>query len=217
VAELMPKAPLVPQDAATLVLIDTTGPHPRILMGRRRADLAFMAGKYVFPGGRVDPEDAAATGYGALAPPTQSKLMARMVGIASPERAHGLAVAAVRELREETGLVFGSPETPPLPLLTFFARAITPPDRVRRYDTRFFLADAAHVSGQTGAGDGEFDQIVWVSLMDARNLDLARITRLIIDDVAAHLAGPPANCGPDAAGVVPFYYDENGHSLRELL
>ena len=51
-----PKA-LKPRDAATLMVIERTEAEPKVLMGRRRDDLAFMAGKYVFPGGRVDPSD----------------------------------------------------------------------------------------------------------------------------------------------------------------
>ncbi|MEQ1650735.1 MAG: hypothetical protein ABL898_19330, partial [Hyphomicrobiaceae bacterium] len=48
---------LRPRDASTLVIVDRTGGEPRVLMGKRRDDLAFMAGKYVFPGGRVDRAD----------------------------------------------------------------------------------------------------------------------------------------------------------------
>ena len=37
-----------------LVVVDESAPQPRVLMGRRRPDLAFMPNKFVFPGGRVD-------------------------------------------------------------------------------------------------------------------------------------------------------------------
>ncbi|MGB8186236.1 MAG: NUDIX hydrolase, partial [Pseudolabrys sp.] len=39
-----------PRDAATLMLIDRSGPAPRVLLGRRHAGHKFMPGKFVFPG-----------------------------------------------------------------------------------------------------------------------------------------------------------------------
>lgn len=62
IADMLPEAPppepptraaaLRPRNAATLILIDRTRRTPKILMGRRHPGLAFMAGKFVFPGGR---------------------------------------------------------------------------------------------------------------------------------------------------------------------
>ncbi len=53
-----PKArALRPRDAATLIIVDQSSGEPRVLLGRRRLDMAFMPGRYVFPGGRVDPAD----------------------------------------------------------------------------------------------------------------------------------------------------------------
>jgi len=49
--------PLRPKDAATLVLVKRDGDVPRVLMGLRPGSMAFMANKYVFPGGRLDPGD----------------------------------------------------------------------------------------------------------------------------------------------------------------
>jgi len=46
-----------PKDAATLILIDRSGPKPKVLVGRRHDKVVFMPGKYVFPGGRVDKSD----------------------------------------------------------------------------------------------------------------------------------------------------------------
>jgi hypothetical protein len=43
-----------PQDAATLIIVDRTGNAPKVLLGKRHHAAAFMPGKYVFPGGRVD-------------------------------------------------------------------------------------------------------------------------------------------------------------------
>ena len=46
-----------PKDAATLILVDRSGPAPKVLLGKRHARHKFMPGRYVFPGGRVDPDD----------------------------------------------------------------------------------------------------------------------------------------------------------------
>jgi len=48
---------LRPKDAATLVIVKRDGGVPRVLMGQRHGNMAFMANKYVFPGGRIDPGD----------------------------------------------------------------------------------------------------------------------------------------------------------------
>ncbi len=71
--------PLVrPRDAATLILIDRSGREPKVLLGRRRLDLVFMPGKFVFPGGRVDPRDRLMSVGRALDPHTEAKLMLKM-------------------------------------------------------------------------------------------------------------------------------------------
>src|SRR4030095_7134008 len=48
---------LKPRDAATLILVDRSGDVPKVLLGKRHAGLKFMAGKFVFPGGRMEPGD----------------------------------------------------------------------------------------------------------------------------------------------------------------
>ena len=57
-AERERKSPNVrPKDAATLILVDRSGPTPKVLLGKRHHGHSFMPGKFVFPGGRVDPSD----------------------------------------------------------------------------------------------------------------------------------------------------------------
>ena len=121
-----------------------------------------MPGKFVFPGGRVEPEDRRMAAAGALDPDVEAKLNAR-VRRPSPHFARALALAAIRETFEETGLAigvadYGAPEDPPpgawtrfaatgvyptLDAIDFLARAITPPGRPRRFDARFLIADAS--------------------------------------------------------------------------
>ena len=37
-----------------MLILDGSGPKPRVLMGKRHAGHKFMPGKYVFPGGRIE-------------------------------------------------------------------------------------------------------------------------------------------------------------------
>ncbi len=72
----------------------------------------------------------------------------------------------------------------------FVARAITPPYRPRRFDARFFLADAEEVlaSFEPVAGE-ELLHTKWFSLDDAEALDLPSITRFVLKEVRLRLAG----------------------------
>ena len=99
-------ANLRPRDAATIILIDRSGPELKVLMGRRHEGHKFMPGKFVFPGGRVDREDAYVPVAGQLDPQVASRLMTRLRR-PSRIRPRVLAVAAIREAYEETGLLLG--------------------------------------------------------------------------------------------------------------
>jgi 8-oxo-dGTP pyrophosphatase MutT (NUDIX family) len=71
------------------------------------------------------------------------------------------------------------------------ARAITPPGRTRRFDARFFMADAsALMAPEPTAGSGELDEIAWLPLDEARSLDLPSITRFVLGEVAERLSQP---------------------------
>ena len=81
------KRALRPKDAATLIIVDRSGAEPRILMGRRRADLVFMPNMYVFPGGRVDAADRTAPAADDLDPDVEARLLIAMKGRVSARRA----------------------------------------------------------------------------------------------------------------------------------
>jgi 8-oxo-dGTP pyrophosphatase MutT (NUDIX family) len=87
-------------------------------------------------------------------------------------------------------LVLGDERGPDLSRLAFVARAITPPYRTRRFDARFFLADAeavlAHDEPQAGE---ELLHTKWFTLEEAMALDLPSITRFVLKEVQARLAG----------------------------
>jgi 8-oxo-dGTP pyrophosphatase MutT (NUDIX family) len=229
----VPPKVLRPRDAATLIIVDTAGGEPRVLLGRRRADLAFMPGRYVFPGGRVDPSDRHIAVEHDLEPGNIRNLMVAMKGNRSPGRARALALAAVRETFEEAGLLIGVPAqaTPPpkarnwqqffshgyrpaLARLTFFARAITPPGRPRRYDTRFFCVAAEAVVHRVAAADGELSDLEWHSIEQARALELPNITRVVLEDLSERIAaGALQKCDVP----VPFYHRRNGTFHRDLI
>jgi 8-oxo-dGTP pyrophosphatase MutT (NUDIX family) len=196
-------ARLRPKDAATLIVVRREGGEPRVLMGRRASGHVFMASKWVFPGGRVDRADFRA--------PAATELRPEVAGLvergAPAGRARALALAAVRETFEETGLLLacaapprsaagpwraflGRGALPDLGALDYVARAVTPPGRTRRYDARFFMANAvALLSTEPAPGCGELDEIAWFALDEAARLDLPAITRFVIGHVRARLSG----------------------------
>ncbi|HEY8580767.1 MAG TPA: NUDIX hydrolase [Beijerinckiaceae bacterium] len=201
-----------PSLAATLILIDRAGPEPRLLMGRRNPADRFMPGKFVFPGGRVDPSDRRMAVAGALPGPVEARLA--RIAPSSPSLPRALALAAIRETYEETGLLvgtreYGAPENAPegwrdyaahgvypeLETLHFIARAITPPRLPRRYDTVFFAADVAAVCGQAPGfvgPDRELVETVWAPLSEALELDLPVITGVVLRELERRLeAGLP--------------------------
>jgi 8-oxo-dGTP pyrophosphatase MutT (NUDIX family) len=180
-SKLHPKI-LKPKDSATLMLVRRDRGSPRILMGQRAGGHAFMPNKYVFPGGRLDAADCRVKPARDLHPATLAKLLHRMRGQPSEARARGLAHAAVRETWEEAGLLFGRSQiadAPDLSGLTLFMRAITPPGRTRRYDSRFFVADAeslANIDSPHHDGGGELLTVSWLTLDEIASLDLPLIT-----------------------------------------
>jgi 8-oxo-dGTP pyrophosphatase MutT (NUDIX family) len=95
-----------PKDAATLILVDRAGRVPKVLLGKRHHGHKFMPGKFVFPGGRVDPADRRMPAARPLDPSTEAHLMKRLQR-PSVEKARAFALAAIRETFEETGLLLG--------------------------------------------------------------------------------------------------------------
>lgn len=181
-----------PKDAASLVIVRGRGAAAEVLLGRREPGHRFVPDFYVFPGGRVDPADAARPTVSELSPSVEARLMRQ----ASARRARALAVAAVRETFEETGLVVGKREgeslRPALGALGLVARAITPPESPIRFHARFFMVDAANVGGRL-SGNGELLDLRWVRLNETANMDLIDVTEFVIGEVSRRLRGeePP--------------------------
>jgi 8-oxo-dGTP pyrophosphatase MutT (NUDIX family) len=218
------------RDAATVILVRRTPEGPRLLMGQRGRAAAFMPDKFVFPGGAVDPEDHALDVPVPLAPATAERLAMDT----SPELVRALALAAVRELWEETGLVLGRPDAdaasraappawqpflgagfaPHTGALRFVFRAITPPGRPRRFDARFFLVEAeelAPVGHDFADAGGELAHLQWLDLPTARGLPLPFITEVVLSEVEALLSDP------EVERAVPFFHQREGGPRFSLL
>ena len=222
------------RDAATLILVDRSDGGFRVLMGRRHSGHKFMPGKFVFPGGAVDSQDEKM----AIAGPLDEQVAAKLLVATrrrSQDYARALALAAIRETFEETGLALGvtdcgAPPEPPdgvwsrfadtgvfptLEGLDLLARAITPPGRPRRFDARFFVGDAqwiAHRGEGVIHAEAELTELVWVPLDEASGLDIPNITRMVLGDLAALGPGPW-----DRARPRPFYRMVRGKHVVETI
>ncbi len=119
-------------------------------MVRRNDKVAFMAGAYVFPGGRVDEADTAH----AQANPFASGEPSRFRDL-TPEGERSFRVAAVRELHEDAGVRVDAADLVPI------AHWVTPEIETRRYDTRFFLVGMP--AGQEAKHDeSETTELAWL-------------------------------------------------------
>jgi 8-oxo-dGTP pyrophosphatase MutT (NUDIX family) len=168
--------------AATLVIMrETTGVAPELLMIERGAEMAFAAGALVFPGGRIDPGDhAIATTPSLLSSDTPWH----------PDEA-AARVAAIRETIEEVGIAIGLDPLPEAPAtaqlraalaeggdfaallarsgyrldldrLTAFARWRPNMRETRNFDTRFYIA-AAPDAAIAEADGSESVRSLWIS------------------------------------------------------
>jgi 8-oxo-dGTP pyrophosphatase MutT (NUDIX family) len=150
-------------------------------------------------------------------------------------RSRALALAAIRETFEETGLIVGEPDTPTLrtrsrdwadflqhdvnprlDVLHLVARAITPPSRNRRFDARFFMVDAEHIQGEVHErpqGSGELLDLHWVGVSKAQEMDqLPHITRAVLQEIEGRLR---EGAGPEVPG--PFVLVRHGKSVIESI
>jgi 8-oxo-dGTP pyrophosphatase MutT (NUDIX family) len=158
-----------PQPATTVMIARHRRTTIEFYLLRRSSRSAFMPDVYVFPGGRIEPHDAAPRAREQLAGETNS-----------PEPAW--VYAAARETFEECGLLFASRpvDAPRLAeqrgrllagtttftelldaldtgidaaALRYFSRWITPSAEPRRFDTHFFVARAP--DGQVASADAQ--------------------------------------------------------------
>lgn len=206
-----PKGIVRPRDAASLVLIrqGERGPgHAEVLMGRRRPKARFIPDAFVFPGGRLDPEDRRVHPARALTPETEHDLLATRAATSRAE-ARALANAVIRETWEETGLLIaqaGDPGAgatgdwrdfrekrmaPDHHALAFLGRAITPTDSPIRFHARFFLMLTTEGDAPL-AGSGELLDLAWFPLHAALGLPIIDVTEFMLREAEARLANPDA-------------------------
>jgi 8-oxo-dGTP pyrophosphatase MutT (NUDIX family) len=223
-----------PRKAATLIIVDTTGPQPRVLMGKRNESHKFMPGRFVFPGGRVEASDSRMSATGALDAVTEAKLMA-CLRRPSSQAARALALAAIRETFEETGVMigvrdYGAPESPPhgawsdfaalgvfpsLENIHFIGRAITPPRNKLRFDTFFLSADASHIAHRAENFVGpssELVELAWLTIPEALDMGLVVITKVMLRELANRLA-----TGLDRRAPTPVYVTGRKGWLRSVV
>ena len=223
-----------PRDAATMIIIDRSGKKTTVLMGKRHQGHKFMPGKFVFPGGRIEPHDRLMPVAGALSEQVEARLL-NHVQRPTLARARGLALAAIRETFEETGLMIGSqdygaPEQAPegpwqqfiahgvfptLEDIHFVGRAITPPRRPKRFDTRFFAVDRTQICHEVGGiigPEAELVELVWIPIDEAPSLDLPTVTEVMLKELQDRISAGFTHKLP-----VPFYRFHQRRFVRSAL
>jgi 8-oxo-dGTP pyrophosphatase MutT (NUDIX family) len=223
-----------PKDAATLILVDRSAAIPKVLVGKRHDKVVFMPGKFVFPGGRVDKSDNRVPVAASIPTELETNLLKGRPKITA-SRAKSLAVAAIREACEETGLCLGRKADGAAPRLEgawkpfsdagllpdpsglfLIARAITPPGRVRRFDTRFFTADASAIAHRIEGvihPDAELVELVWVEIGSKPLAGLHAMTKNVLGELERRLAsGPLRHDAP-----VPFFHFYGGKMHKDIL
>lgn len=176
--------------AATVLIVDDR-PDLQVLMVQRTSRAVFAASAWVFPGGRVDPDDA--THLDAVTTGLDDARASEMLEVEANGRAWWFA--GLRETVEEAGLLLGAGDATSttvdeirqavhadaavfadtllehnvqldLSQMHEVARFVTPVGPPRRFDTRFFLAAAP--AGQTASHDEEeVVQHCWISPAEA--------------------------------------------------
>ena len=192
-------------------------------MGQRGAKAAFMPNKFVFPGGAVDKADADIS----LLRPLPTNCYANLQDHSSGPSPDVLAVAAIRELWEETGLILGKPhEWPNAPSdWTGFARAGLSPrqpkiyfsfsGRSHRQENHVVLMLVFFSQAQStwqmiqmifSMACDELSHLKWVPLDEVGSLNLPFITSIVLGEVSGLTEiGPPKS--------VPFFQNNDEESL----
>jgi 8-oxo-dGTP pyrophosphatase MutT (NUDIX family) len=156
-----PAAPAIP--AATVILVRDAEEGLETLMLRRNSKLEFVGGMWVFPGGRVDPED--------------------WEGVSEGDEQAAARRAAIRESREEAGLEVVADAM--LPFSHWCPPAITP----KRFLTWFFIAPASE--GSVEIDGGEIHDHAWMrpadalARRDAHEIELAPPTWVTLHELSA--------------------------------
>ena len=208
-------APVVPRDAATVVLLRDGARGLEVYLVKRSRMVDFMAGAHVFPGGKLDDADSSVAACALLSAPAAT-LRERLGEQLPAMQAAGFFVAAIRETFEEAGLLLGrlaagreagearaalaaGAEFASLAreldaaALVPWVRWVTPEVSPKRFDARFFIARAPE--GQEARVDGhEATEGLWITPAGALErwrrgeMLLAPATARSIELLAGHAA-----------------------------
>jgi 8-oxo-dGTP pyrophosphatase MutT (NUDIX family) len=124
--------------ASTVVIVRDGGNGIESLLLRRHSQLKVSGGHWVFPGGRIDPEDYQA----------------------ARDDEHAARIAGVRETHEESGLVLN------IESLLFLSHWTTPPSMGRRFATWFYLAEVNSDFAEVLVDGQEMDDFCWARPAD---------------------------------------------------
>lgn len=190
--------PVRPRDAASLILLRRdAGRAVEVLLGRRAGKHRFLPDVYAFPGGRLDLSDRLDTIVNDLNFNDNSAFDLSC----PPSLTRALAVAAVRETWEETGIALGRIAAgrlqPDLSGLRYVGRAITPAESPIRFHARFFLQDVSDRPLTLG-GSGELLDLAFRPLEAALRLPLADITEFMLHQIG--------RLGPDLRPERPVFW-----------
>lgn len=194
--------------AATVILLRDADDGLETLLLRRNSKLAFHGGAWVFPGGRIDPQDY----------PTHD----------TQDDMAAARHAAVREAHEEAGLVI-APER-----LVFFSHWTTPEGRPQRFSTWFFVTTAS--TGAVQIDGGEIHAHQWmqpshaleaqrtreIELPPPTFVTLLKLTRYSsVKEALTTLAHHPPETYfprtlPIAGGACALYAEDAGYETRDV-
>ena len=227
-----PPLPAAPVRAATIVLARVIPDDGfEVFLVKRHGRSGFMAGAHVFPGGKVDEDDAG-------------------------QDLDPFLVCAIRETFEETGVLLARPESGLLlstraPIEAVLARLaggepfshalraaglvpdaealrpiawwITPEAEPRRYDTRFYFAAVPPLQRQSAVADGvEVEDGVWLTptqaLIQAREglIRIAPPTLVTLEELAPLSLPAVRQATWPTAPVCPVLCDEDGQVVLAL-
>ncbi len=91
-------------DASTILILRDATPTFEVFMVKRHSKSSFMANAWVYPGGRLDPDDTTDAALSRIVDITPQNAAERL-GLDSPNRAAGLYLAGIRETFEEAGVL----------------------------------------------------------------------------------------------------------------
>lgn len=170
---------VIPRPAVSVIPLRDGAGGLEVFAQHRVATMDFAAGAVVFPGGRVDPADAATS---VVAPTEHAPAWART----SLPSADTLVAAAIREVAEECGVLLEPAALVP------WDNWVTPPGGRRRFDVAFFVtAVPAAESGRWGNTTTEAVRAVWEPVTGLLSAYAAGTVRLLSPTAAllAELAG----------------------------